>query len=232
MNNVIVISQQFKVNLFNLLRRYCKVSAGGSTVRLSVWYTPKKKKKNRGCSSKRRSGSVGRTELLFTEHRQRRRAHSEQRGGGQRVCVGSGAEGRWVTPVWTRARSASLTLTARLRPRDRWEMCACLCICPRARGQDYWWYKTISAPDKPSDKHDCTVRHCDFRLHVDIVVLPQAKMLRRNYVTMVPLSDVSQYGRAASAKHLFNNDIDKIIISDSVTLSLWLLNIEDIRWRM
>lgn len=86
-----------------------------------------------------------------------------------------------------------------------------------------------SAPDKPSDKHDCTVRHCDFRLHVDIVVLPQAKMLRRNYVTMVPLSDVSQYGRTASAKHLYNNDINKIIISDSVTLSLWLLNIEDIR---
>lgn len=60
MNNIIVISQQFKgrkakwllrgglsvkVNLFNLLRRYCKVSAGGSTVRLSVWYTPKKKKR-------------------------------------------------------------------------------------------------------------------------------------------------------------------------------------------
>lgn len=54
-------------------------------------------------------------------------------------------------------------------------------------------------------------------------------MLRRNYVTLVPLSDVSQYGRTASAKHLYNNDINKIIISDSVTLSLWLLNIEDIR---
>lgn len=45
MNNIIVISQQFKVNLFNLLRRYCKVSAGGSTVRLSVWYTLKKKRR-------------------------------------------------------------------------------------------------------------------------------------------------------------------------------------------
>lgn len=54
-------------------------------------------------------------------------------------------------------------------------------------------------------------------------------MLRRNYVTMVPLSDVSQYGRTVRAKHLCNNDINIIIIIDSVMLSLWLLNIEEIR---
>lgn len=98
MNNIIVISQQFKVNLFNLLRRYCKVSAGGSTVRLSAWYTPKKKK-NRGCSSKRRSGSVGRTELTL---RNTGRGGEPTRSSGEAVSVS----------VWVRERR-----------QDEWRRC-------------------------------------------------------------------------------------------------------------